>query len=170
MIAMALACEPKLLIADEPTTALDVTVQAQVLELIHDLKKRLGMAMLLITHDLGVVAETADRVVVMYAGRKVEEGARRGHLRDAAPSLYARAAAAAALGARGRAACAEIPGTVPSPFDCRTGCSFAPRCAWALARCRPRSRDLAGRRARASARLLPARRGPPMTAPAARGP
>ena len=73
MIAMALACEPKLLIADEPTTALDVTIQAQILDLILDLQRKLGTAIILITHDLGVVAETAQRVVVMYAGRKVEE-------------------------------------------------------------------------------------------------
>src|SRR6059036_1148376 len=74
MIAMALSCRPRLLIADEPTTALDVTIQAQMLELMKDLQMRLGMAVLLITHDLGVVAETAHRVIVMYAGRKVEEG------------------------------------------------------------------------------------------------
>jgi peptide/nickel transport system ATP-binding protein len=73
MIAMALACNPKLLIADEPTTALDVTIQAQILDLMRDLKREFGMAIMLITHDLGVVAETCDRVVVMYAGRKVEE-------------------------------------------------------------------------------------------------
>ena len=90
MIAMALACNPKLLIADEPTTALDVTIQAQILDLMRDLKTRLGSAIMLITHDLGVVAEMAQRVVVMYAGRKVEEGAGKGDLRPAAASLYAR--------------------------------------------------------------------------------
>ena len=92
MIAMALACNPKLLIADEPTTALDVTIQAQILDLMRDLKQRLGSAIMLITHDLGVVAEMCQRVVVMYAGRKVEEGAGRGDLRPSAASLYARTA------------------------------------------------------------------------------
>ena len=81
MIAMALACNPKLLIADEPTTALDVTIQAQILDLIVELQRKLGTAVILITHDLGVVAETADRVVVMYAGRKVEEADGRGAVR-----------------------------------------------------------------------------------------
>ena len=103
MIAMALACSPKLLIADEPTTALDVTIQAQILDLMRDLKERVGAAILLITHDLGVVAEVADRVVVMYAGRKVEEAPVRRPLREAAPSLHARPArrrAAARLVAR----------------------------------------------------------------------
>ena len=99
MIAMALACNPKLLIADEPTTALDVTIQAQILDLMRDLKNRLGSAIMLITHDLGVVAEMCERVVVMYAGRKVEEGAGRGDLRPSAASLYARAAR---LGAEAR--------------------------------------------------------------------
>ncbi len=89
MIAMALACNPKLLIADEPTTALDVTIQAQILDLMRDLKNRLGSAIMLITHDLGVVAEMCQRVVVMYAGRKVEEGPGRGDLRPSAASLYA---------------------------------------------------------------------------------
>ena len=89
MIAMALACNPKLLIADEPTTALDVTIQAQILKLILELKEKTGAAVILITHDLGVVAETCQRVVVMYAGRKVEE-AGPGALRPAAASLHAR--------------------------------------------------------------------------------
>ena len=92
MIAMALACNPKLLIADEPTTALDVTIQAQILDLMRDLKNRLGSAIMLITHDLGVVAEMCERVVVMYAGRKVEEAPVDGDLRPSAASLYARAA------------------------------------------------------------------------------
>ena len=84
MIAMALACRPKLLIADEPTTALDVTIQAQILDLMRRLQRELGMAILFITHDLGVVAEMADRVVVMYAGRAVEEGTVASHLRRSA--------------------------------------------------------------------------------------
>ena len=91
MIAMALACNPKVLIADEPTTALDVTIQAQILELILELQRELGTAVILITHDLGVVAETAQRVIVMYAGRKVEEAAGRRAVRPAAASLHARA-------------------------------------------------------------------------------
>ena len=92
MIAMALACNPKLLIADEPTTALDVTVQAQILDLMRELKQRVGAAIMLITHDLGVVAEVAEHVVVMYAGRKVEEAPARQSVRAAAAPLHARAA------------------------------------------------------------------------------
>ena len=96
MIAMAIACNPQLLIADEPTTALDVTVQAQILDLLVALQRERGMALLLITHDLAVVAETAQRVVVMYAGQQVETGPRAGDLRAAAPSLHAGAAGRAA--------------------------------------------------------------------------
>ncbi|MCC7272725.1 MAG: ABC transporter ATP-binding protein [Alphaproteobacteria bacterium] len=135
MIAIALACRPALLIADEPTTALDVTVQAQVLALVADLKAELGMAVLLITHDLGVVWETAQRVVVLYAGRKVEEGpvatvfARPGHPYTAG---LLRAARWQEDGGR----LAEIPGTVPSPLALPPGCAFAPRCPLAVARCR----------------------------------
>ena len=92
MIAMALACNPKLLIADEPTTALDVTIQAQILDLMRDLKRRVGAAIMLITHDLGVVAEVAERVMVMYAGRKVEEAPVAAAVPRAAPSLHARPA------------------------------------------------------------------------------
>ncbi len=92
MIAMALSCNPKLLIADEPTTALDVTIQAQILDLMRELKEQTGAAIVLITHDLGVVAEMAQRVVVMYAGRKVEEARRRRAVRAAAPPVHARAA------------------------------------------------------------------------------
>ena len=102
MIAMALACRPKLLIADEPTTALDVTIQAQILDLLLDLQNETGMALVLITHDMGVVAETAERVAVFYAGQKVEEQGVRAALRRSAPSLHGGAARGAA-GARGRA-------------------------------------------------------------------
>jgi len=128
MIAMALACRPSLLIADEPTTALDVTVQAQVLSLIKTLKDELGTAVLLITHDLGVVWEIAQRVIVMYAGRKVEEGTA-AHVFDDPQHPYAREllrAAAFASGEGGRLP--EIPGSVPSPFEIPSGCCFAPRC------------------------------------------
>jgi len=135
MIAMALACDPKLLVADEPTTALDVTIQAQVLELIAELKAKLGMAVLLITHDLGVVAETADRVVVMYAGRKVEEGAV-AEVFGAPLHPYTRGLMRVSdwEGASGLAM-PEIRGTVPSPFEMPAGCSFAPRCDQAVDAC-----------------------------------
>ena len=138
MIAMALACDPKLLVADEPTTALDVTIQAQVLELVAELKARLGMAVLLITHDLGVVGETADRVAVMYAGRKVEEG----RVEDvfAAPlHPYTRGLMRVSgwEGGSGEAM-PEIAGTVPSPFEMPAGCAFAPRCDRAVGACAAR--------------------------------
>ncbi len=146
MIAMALACRPKLLIADEPTTALDVTVQAQVLDLIQSLKERFGMAVLLITHDLGVVAENAHRVVVMYAGRKVEEGTTAEIFKDPRHP-YSRGLLEAAQWEPGDGdLLREIPGTVPSPFDMPRGCSFAPRCPSVIARCReeaPELRELA---------------------------
>ena len=140
MIAMALACNPKLLIADEPTTALDVTIQAQILDLMRELKDKTGAAIVLITHDLGVVAEMAQRVVVMYAGRKVEEAAvddlfahprhpyTRG-LMDSIPHLDE-----ADTGERKRLA--EIPGMVPSLKEEVPGCLFAPRCTLATDRCR----------------------------------
>ena len=140
MIAMALACHPKLLIADEPTTALDVTIQAQILDLMRELKSELGAAIILITHDLGVVAEMAQRVVVMYAGRKVEE-APVGDLfrRPQHPYTLGLLASVPRLGATlGRAEpprLAEIPGTVPSLRDPIVGCAFAPRCAYATERC-----------------------------------
>jgi oligopeptide/dipeptide ABC transporter ATP-binding protein len=136
MVAMALACKPKLLIADEPTTALDVTVQAQVLDLIQSLKDRFGMAVLLITHDLGVVAETAHRVIVMYAGRKVEEGTTREIFKDPRHP-YTRGLLGAAQWEEAEGALLrEIPGSVPSPFDMPRGCAFSPRCSAAVARCR----------------------------------
>jgi peptide/nickel transport system ATP-binding protein len=140
MIAMALSCNPKILIADEPTTALDVTIQAQILQLIQELKEKLGTAVILITHDLGVVAETAQRVVVMYAGRKVEE-APVGELFAAPLHPYTRGLMAAVprLGSAldsERRRLAEIPGIVPSLRDAASGCSFAPRCTFASERCR----------------------------------
>jgi peptide/nickel transport system ATP-binding protein len=144
MIAMALACEPRLLIADEPTTALDVTIQAQILDLMRELKERTGAAIVLITHDLGVVAEMAQRVVVMYAGRKVEEApvaalfARPRHpytrgLLDSIPKL---GASKTNGGRRGATRLSEIAGTVPSLLQPIVGCAFAPRCAYVTARCR----------------------------------
>jgi oligopeptide/dipeptide ABC transporter ATP-binding protein len=141
MIAMALSCNPKVLIADEPTTALDVTIQAQILDLMRELRDTLGTAIILITHDMGVVAENADRVVVMYAGRKVEEAPvddlfeRPAHpytrgLLGSIPSLDL-------IGRvpRGRSRLNEIKGMVPSLFNLPKGCSFAPRCALATEHC-----------------------------------
>ena len=140
MIAMALSCNPKLLIADEPTTALDVTIQAQILDLMRELKAKTGAAIVLITHDLGVVAEMAQRVVVMYAGRKVEEApVERLFARPLHPytkgllGSIPRLAEAAAGDARKRLA--EIPGMVPSLTEQVPGCLFAPRCPHATARC-----------------------------------
>jgi peptide/nickel transport system ATP-binding protein len=139
MIAMALACRPALLIADEPTTALDVTIQAQILALILDLQKELGMGLILITHDLGVVAQTAQRVVVMYAGRKVEE-ADVETLFDTPRHPYTRGLMAsiptAPAAEEKNARLAEIPGTVPSLTRLPAGCAFAPRCPLAIDRCR----------------------------------
>jgi peptide/nickel transport system ATP-binding protein len=142
MIAMALSCDPQVLIADEPTTALDVTIQAQILDLMLELKEKTGTAIVLITHDLGVVAETTQRVVVMYAGRKVEEAPvevlfeeplhpyTRGLMR-AIPRLDLEADAA---GTRPRLQ--EIPGLVPILTRPILGCAFAPRCSFATDRCR----------------------------------
>jgi oligopeptide/dipeptide ABC transporter ATP-binding protein len=140
MIAMALSCNPKVLIADEPTTALDVTIQAQILNLMHELKQKLGTAVILITHDLGVVAETAQRVVVMYAGRKVEEAPVE-ELFAAPLHPYTRGLMASVprLGAAlddQRHRLTEIPGMVPSLRSMPQGCSFAPRCGFATERCR----------------------------------
>ncbi|HYZ60971.1 MAG TPA: ABC transporter ATP-binding protein [Acetobacteraceae bacterium] len=141
MIAMALACNPKLLIADEPTTALDVTIQAQILDLMRDLKTRLGSAIMLITHDLGVVAEMAQRVVVMYAGRKVEE-APVGEIFANPQHPYTRGLLGAvpklgsSLTMQGRTKLAEIPGVVPSLRQRIQGCPFATRCLSATELCR----------------------------------
>jgi peptide/nickel transport system ATP-binding protein len=141
MIAMALSCDPRILIADEPTTALDVTIQAQILDLMLELKEKLGAAIVMITHDLGVIAETAQRVIVMYAGRKVEEAsvedlfARPTHpytrgLMRAIPRLDLDAEEAGQ-----RARLDEIPGIVPVLTNPIPGCAFATRCAFATERC-----------------------------------
>jgi oligopeptide/dipeptide ABC transporter ATP-binding protein len=128
MIAMALASEPKLLVADEPTTALDVTIQAQIFELLRDLKKRLNMAILLITHDLSLLTEIADRVIVMYAGQIVEHAPTR-QILDAPRHPYTRGLLASVpeIG-RHTDRLQSIRGTVPSPLDFPTGCRFHPRC------------------------------------------
>ena len=136
-IAMALMCEPVLIIADEPTTALDVTVQAQILRLLADLKAELDMALLLITHDLGVVARIADRVAVMYAGRVVETGSS-AQVFSAPTHPYTRGLIGcipSAGGVRGRAALGSIPGVVPSLVGDVRGCMFRDRCALAEDRC-----------------------------------
>ncbi|ANN79464.1 peptide ABC transporter ATP-binding protein [Bordetella flabilis] len=134
MIALALSCHPEVLIADEPTTALDVTIQAQILDLLRGLQARLGMGIVMITHDLGVVAECCDRVVVMYAGRKVEE-APVAELFDRPAHPYTRALMASMPAMSPVARLAEIPGMVPPPTQPRRGCAFAPRCAYATERC-----------------------------------
>ena len=141
MIAMALACDPKLLIADEPTTALDVTVQAQILDIMRLLKSKTGAAIILITHSLGVVAEMAQRVVVMYGGRKVEE-APVGALFATPRHPYTQALLGSvprlgsSLADNDMSRLAEIPGVVPSLKEAIAGCIFAPRCAHATPRCR----------------------------------
>jgi oligopeptide/dipeptide ABC transporter ATP-binding protein len=135
MIAMALAARPRLLVADEPTTALDVTIQAQILDLLRGLCRELGMAVLLITHDLGVVNELADRVAVMYAGRIVEEGPRAALL-GAPRHPYTEGLLRALPGAvRSGARLAEIPGSVPPPEAWPAGCRFAGRCLRAFEPC-----------------------------------
>lgn len=140
MIAMALACSPELLIADEPTTALDVTMQAQILRLVIDLKQRMGTAVMFITHDLGVVAETCQRVIVMYAGRIIEQAS--------VVELFARPAHPYTQGLMRsvpdprhgrRQRLPEIPGLVPSLREPIVGCSFAPRCQFAMDICREKA-------------------------------
>ncbi|MER9585763.1 ABC transporter ATP-binding protein [Mesorhizobium sp. M0276] len=140
MIAMALACSPELLIADEPTTALDVTIQAQILRLIVDLKERMGTAVMFITHDLGVVAETCQRVIVMYAGRIVEQAAVTDlFARPMHPYTQAlmRSVPDRRQGRQRRLP--EIPGIVPSLREPIVGCSFAPRCPFAIDICREKT-------------------------------
>jgi oligopeptide/dipeptide ABC transporter ATP-binding protein len=136
MIAMALACEPKLLIADEPTTALDVTIQAQILELIQELRERLGMAVILITHDLGVVAEMCDDVAVMYAGRVVERGSAQDVFRSPQhPYTEALLHSIPLLGMTQAEPLKVIRGIVPNPLTWPAGCRFASRCDYAFDRC-----------------------------------
>ncbi len=142
MIAMALVCRPALVIADEPTTALDVTIQAQILDLLRRLRAELGMAVLLITHDLGVVAEFCDEVAVMYAGRIVERGGAALFRRPRHPYTAGLLAATPRSTARG-GRLATIPGVVPAPGRRGIGCSFAPRCGRVLERCRAERPPLA---------------------------
>lgn len=135
MIAMAIACNPKLLIADEPTTALDVTIQAQILDLLLDLQRERGMALILITHDMGVVAETVDRVVVQYAGQQVEAQSVNGLFEDAMHPYTAALLAALPERSVGRLL-PTIPGVVPGVLDRPSGCLFNPRCPNATEHCR----------------------------------
>ncbi len=143
MIAIAMACTPTLLIADEPTTALDVTIQAQILELMLEMKERTGAAVMLITHDLGVIAETAQQVVVMYAGRKVEQASvkalfahpRHPYTRGLMTSIPRVSGAGGASHGECPARLAEIPGVVPSLVGLSPGCTFAARCAFASEQC-----------------------------------
>jgi peptide/nickel transport system ATP-binding protein len=152
MIAMALACRPKVILADEPTTALDVTIQAQILELMRELSEETGTAVVLITHDLGVVAEMAQRVVVMYAGRKVEEALVDDLFEQPAhPYTVGLMRSVPELGSSlrddtGRRRLAEIPGVVPSLRTVPAGCTFAPRCPLAAERCRTERPPLEERR------------------------
>jgi oligopeptide/dipeptide ABC transporter ATP-binding protein len=153
MIAMALACRPALLIADEPTTALDVTIQAQILNLMLELQQELGMGLILITHDLGVVAQTAQRVIVMYAGRKVEEADVETlfaePLHPYTRGLMASMPKLPQAGAEAQGRLTEISGTVPSLVRLPPGCAFAPRCPLAIDRCRsemPPLRSFSGNR------------------------
>ncbi len=131
MIAMALSCNPKLLIADEPTTALDVTIQAQILDLLNELKSKIGMAVLLITHDMGVIAETAQRVMVMYAGKVVEEAPVKELFKEPLHPYtqgLLRSIPRIDLAATKKQRLEAIPGVVPSLLDLPPGCRFAPRC------------------------------------------
>ncbi|MBN2984419.1 ABC transporter ATP-binding protein [Cohnella algarum] len=144
MIAMALACNPKVLIADEPTTALDVTIQAQILELLASVQERYGTALLLITHDLGVVARAADRIMVMYAGEVVEEGRTEDLFdRPLMPYTWALIRSLPRLDDEGRQRLPSIPGQPPSLVDLPVGCSFCTRCPFAMDKCRAIKPELA---------------------------
>ena len=136
MIAMALVCEPEILLADEPTTALDVTVQAQILELLRELRTRFGTAVVLVTHDLGIVAELADRIAVMYAGRFVEEGPVDTLFRASRhPYTAALKRSIPRVDVALPERLASIPGNPPNPARLPAGCTFAPRCGFRLERC-----------------------------------
>jgi oligopeptide/dipeptide ABC transporter ATP-binding protein len=137
LIALALAARPALLMADEPTTALDVTVQAQILDLLREMKQRFALSLLLITHDLGVIAETADRVAIMYAGRIVEVGPVREIFRDP-KHPYTRGLLASIPGGRPGEPLKAIPGAVPTLGTLPPGCAFQPRCPDRLDRCTAR--------------------------------
>jgi peptide/nickel transport system ATP-binding protein/oligopeptide transport system ATP-binding protein len=146
MIAMALACSPKLLIADEPTTALDVTVQAQILDLLRELQAETGMAIILITHDLGVVAEMADEVAVMYAGRVAERGSARAIFEDPQHPYTLGLLGSVPRLDEERDRLLAIGGAVPPPFALPKGCRFHPRCPFAIEACKaaqPELRELA---------------------------
>lgn len=135
MISLAMLCEPKLLIADEPTTALDVTIQAQILQLMKEIKQQKKMAMMLITHDLGVVAEMCDRVVVMYAGQVVESADVRAIFNEP-QHPYTRGLLASMPNSNDRKGeLKSIPGSVPRPDEVPKGCTFAPRCTYAIEKC-----------------------------------
>ena len=143
MIAMSLSCNPALVLADEPTTALDVTIQAQILALLKDLSRKLGVAMLMITHNLGVVARYADRVNVMYAGRIVERGtAREIYANPRHPYTLGLLRSVPRLDEPKKAKLAPIPGQPPDLPRLPPGCSFAPRCAFAIERCRAERPEL----------------------------
>ena len=135
LIAMALACRPSLVIADEPTTALDVTIQAQILDLLREMREAYRLSMLLISHDLGIIAGNADRVAVMYAGRIVEQAPVRG-LFTAPAHPYTKALLASAPGGARSRRLTAIEGNVPALGETPSGCAFAPRCAEALPECR----------------------------------
>jgi oligopeptide transport system ATP-binding protein len=136
MIAMALACEPEVLIADEPTTALDVTIQAQILDLMRRLNREKGMGLIMITHNLGVVADLCERVIVMYGGRVMEEGNARDLFYGARhPYTHGLLRSIPRLGASEHHKLYSIPGTPPRPFELPAGCPFAPRCAFATDQC-----------------------------------
>jgi dipeptide transport system ATP-binding protein len=164
MIAMALACRPRLLIADEPTTALDVTIQAQILDLLLKLKRETGMGLVLITHDMGVVAETSDRVIVQYAGQRVEANGTREVFADPHHPYTAALLAALPERATGRSLPA-IPGVVPGQFDRPSGCVFAPRCAFAFDLCRRVAPGRAAPELGAALCHTPLIRGAPLTTP-----
>ena len=136
MIAMALSCGPELLIADEPTTALDVTIQAQILDLLKELKSNLNMAIVMITHDLGVIADMADEILIMYAGQVVESGSpERIFYHPAHPYTRGLLESAPRINSEKATQLSTIPGTVPSPLNLPEGCAFAPRCRYATEQC-----------------------------------